>query len=83
MNESSFNIFGEYDNFDDWDAAEESEMEKKREKLHKELTPEELNQIKDYKDEINTQKTTKCAVDTLRDFLAQKLKFWKLHRQCS
>ena len=34
----SFNAFGGYDNFDDWRAAE-----KKREKLHKELTSGEPN----------------------------------------
>ena len=33
----SFNLFEEYDNFDDWDAAEERETEKKIEKRHKEL----------------------------------------------
>ena len=46
----SFNLFGESDNFDDLDAAEEREIEKKREKQHKELTPGELNQIEDEKD---------------------------------
>ena len=36
----SFNLFGEYDNFDDdWDAAEEREIEKKKEKRRKELIP--------------------------------------------
>jgi hypothetical protein len=69
----SFNLFGVYDNFDDWDAAEEKEMEKrKRKQRHKELTPGELNQIEDDKDEINTKKTTKWAVNILRDFLEQK-----------
>ena len=33
----SFSLFEEYDNFDDWDAAEERETEKKIEKRHKEL----------------------------------------------
>lgn len=31
----SFNLFGGYENFDDWDAAEEREIEKKRQKRHK------------------------------------------------
>ena len=33
-------LFGEYDNFEDWDAAEEEErrMWKKKEKRHKEVT---------------------------------------------
>lgn len=35
----SFNPFEEFDNLDDWDAAEERETEKKREKQHKESTP--------------------------------------------
>ena len=35
----SFNLFGEYDNFDDWDAAEEKEINnRKRKQRHKELT---------------------------------------------
>lgn len=63
----NFNLFGEYNNFDDWEAAEE-----KREKRHKEITPEELNQLEDEKDEFNTKKMTKWAVNTLRGFLAQK-----------
>jgi len=41
----SFDLFGEYDNFEDWDAAVEEEerrkYEKKKEKRHKEVTPEE------------------------------------------
>ena len=45
---------------------------KKRKQRHKELTPGELNQIEDDKDEINTKKTTKWAVNILRDFLEQK-----------
>ncbi len=36
------------------------------------MTPEGLNHLKDEKDEINTKKTTKWAVKTLRNFLAQK-----------
>lgn len=71
----SFNLFGEFDNFEDWDAAEEKERreyEKKKEKRHKEVTPEELNELEDDKDEISTKKTTKWAVKTLRDFLADK-----------
>ena len=50
----SFNLFGEYDNFDDWGAAGERETEKKRVKRHMELTPGELNQLEDEKDDINT-----------------------------
>ncbi|KAK0143489.1 hypothetical protein N1851_018401 [Merluccius polli] len=60
----SFNLFGEFDNFEDWDAAEEKERreyEKKKEKRHKEVTPEELNELENDKDEINTKKTTKWA----------------------
>lgn len=68
----SFNLFGEFDNFDDWDAAEEREIVNKTEKRHKEITPGELNQIEDEKDEINTKKNTKWAVTTLRDFIVQK-----------
>ena len=71
----SFNLFGEFDNFEDWDAAEEKERreyEKKKEKRHKEVTPEEFNELEDDKDEISTKKTTKWAVKTLRDFLADK-----------
>ena len=71
----SFNIFGEFDNFEDWDAAlekERIEYEKKKEKRHKEETPEELNELEDDKDEMNTKKITKWAVKTLRDFLADK-----------
>ena len=71
----SFNIFGEYENFDAWDAAEEEkerEIEKKSEKRHKELSAEELNKIKEEKDEPNTKKTTKWAVNILKDFLTQK-----------
>ena len=67
----SFNLFGEYDNFEVWDAAEEKERreyEKKKEKRHKEVTPEELNKLEDDKDE----KTTTWTVKTLRDFLADK-----------
>ncbi|XP_076586564.1 uncharacterized protein LOC143320627 [Chaetodon auriga] len=58
----------------DWDAAEEKERReyKKKEMRHKEVTPEELNNLEDDKDEVNTRKTTKWAVKTLRDFLAQK-----------
>jgi len=52
----SFNIYGEYDNFDDWYAAEERKNLNKMEKWHKELTPGEFNQIEDEKDEINTKK---------------------------
>lgn len=71
----SFNIYGEFDNFEDWDAAQEKERieyEKKKEKRHKEVTPEELNELEDDKDEMNTKKITKWAVKTLRDFLADK-----------
>ncbi len=70
----SFNLFGEFDHFEDWDAAEEKERReyKKKEMRHKEVTPEELNNLEDDKDEVNTKKTTKWAVKTLRDFLAQK-----------
>ena len=50
-----------YDNSDDWDAAEEREIEKKREKQHKELTPRELNQIEDEKGEINTKKNNEMG----------------------
>ncbi|KAK0138061.1 hypothetical protein N1851_025724 [Merluccius polli] len=60
----SFNLFGEFDNFEDWDAAEEKERreyEKKKEKRHKEVTPEELNELEDDKYELNTKKTTKWA----------------------
>ena len=63
----SFYLFGEFDNFEDWDAAEEKERreyEKKKEKRHKEVTPEELNELEDDKDEISTKKTTKWAVKT-------------------
>ncbi|XP_047460232.1 zinc finger MYM-type protein 4 isoform X2 [Mugil cephalus] len=59
----------------DWDAAEEKERrenEKKKGKRHKEVTPEELDNLEDEKDEINTKKTTRWAVKTLRDFLTQK-----------
>ena len=48
------------------------EYEKKKEKRHEEVTPEELNELEDDKDEISTKKTTKWAVKTLRDFLADK-----------
>ena len=54
----SFNLFGEYDHFEDWDAAgkkERREYEKKKEKRHKEVTPEEFNKLEDDKDEINTK----------------------------
>ncbi|KAK0134447.1 hypothetical protein N1851_029942 [Merluccius polli] len=70
-----FNLFGEFDNFEDWDAAEEKgrrEYEKKKEKRHKEVTPEELDELEDDKDELNTKKTMKWAVKILRDFLADK-----------
>ncbi len=64
-----FNLFGEFDHFEDWDAAEEKERReyKKKEMRHKEVTPEELNNLEDDKDEVNTQKTTKWAVKTLKD----------------
>ncbi|XP_023806613.2 uncharacterized protein LOC110014204 [Oryzias latipes] len=70
----SFNLFGEFDNFDDWDAATEKERQEhhKRERRHKEVSPEELNFLEDDKDEINTKKITKWAVNIFRDFLAQK-----------
>ena len=55
----SFNLFGEYDNFVDWDAAEERESAKKREKRHKKLTPGELNQIQD-------EKNTQCSPSVLQ-----------------
>ena len=55
----SFDLFGEYDNFEDWDAAVEEEerrkYEKKKEKRHKEVTPEESNKLEDDKDEINKE----------------------------
>lgn len=35
----SLSLFTEYGNLDEWDAAEERDTEKKREKRHKELTP--------------------------------------------
>lgn len=76
-----------YKDFEEWDAAEEKEMEKERknssEKRHKELTPEELQVIEEEKDEINTKKTTKWATvlycttnvtTILTDFLCQKQK---------
>ena len=70
----SFNLFGEYDNFEDGCSRkkERREYEKKKEKRHKEVTPEELNKLEDDKDEINMKKTTTWAVKTLRDFLADK-----------
>ena len=70
----SFNLFGEFDNFEDWDAAEEEKRKEyeNKEMWHKEVTPEELNNLEEDKDEVNTKKTTKWAVKTLRDFLAQK-----------
>ena len=50
----SFNLFGEYDNFEVWDAAGKKERrEYEKEKRHKEVTPEELNKLGDDKDEIN------------------------------
>ncbi len=53
------NLSGEYNSFEEWDAAEEREMEKKREKppekRHKELTAEELKMIEEEKDQINTK----------------------------
>ncbi len=40
----SLNLFGEFDHFEDWDAAEEEERReyKKKETRRKEVTPEEL-----------------------------------------
>ena len=52
----SFNLFGEYENFDNWDAAQEREIEEKREKRHKEITPGELNQIEDDKERRDEHK---------------------------
>ena len=51
----SFNLFGEFDNFEDWDAAEEEEKRKEyenKEMRHKEVTPEELNNLEEDKDEV-------------------------------
>lgn len=70
---SDFNISLTYleNNGHDWDAAEEREIEKKRGKWHKKFTLGELNRIEDKKDEINTKRRTKWAVNILWDFLAQ------------
>ncbi|XP_041862003.1 uncharacterized protein LOC121652924 isoform X2 [Melanotaenia boesemani] len=58
----------------DLDEAEEKERRKheKKEMRHKEVTTEELNNLEADKDEVNTNKSSKWAVKTLRDFLAQK-----------
>ena len=51
----SFNLFGEFDNFEDWDAAEEEKRKEyeNKEMRHKEVTPEELNNLEEDKDEVN------------------------------
>ena len=43
----SFNLFGEFDHFEDWDAAVAKERReyKKKQMRHKEVTPEELNSL--------------------------------------
>lgn len=72
----SFNLYGEYGNFEKWaqaqDEIEDLEKTLNDKKRHKELTPAELDKIEDDKDEVNTKKTTKWAVNTFSDFLRQR-----------
>lgn len=38
-------LFGEFDNFKDWNATVERVEQKKEDIIHKEVTPEELNDL--------------------------------------
>ncbi|ROL40941.1 hypothetical protein DPX16_11391 [Anabarilius grahami] len=72
----SFHLYGECGNFEKWAKAqneiEDLEKTLNDKKRHKELTPAELDRIEDDKDEVNTKKTTKWAVNTFSDFLRQR-----------
>ncbi len=57
----SFSLYGNYGNFDKWAEVQDeleniTSNEKCQEKLYKEITPVELKQIEDDKDEANTKK---------------------------
>lgn len=57
----SFSLYGHYGNFDKWAEAQDeleniTSNEKCKENRYKEITPAELKQIEDDKDEANTKK---------------------------